>query len=388
LNHHRIFALAKKELKKTIREPAALFMIILFPVLLTLVFGTSFGAIGGTQLATYQIGVVNLDSTGTGQNWSQSFIAALTGTQILKIQTYADNGTAQYDLVQGKIQAVMLIPSNFRDSCDSFWRYPEEPSSWINTTIQLYLDSGSVFATQAIPPMVQQVLATSAFAKKQASFSMPIQISNPSLISVGKFTTFDFMAPGIFAYASIFITMIVAQSFVTDRENGSLRRINTTPTTPAEFMMSQAMSNMIIGLIQVALVFTTAYVIGYRPKGDAASLALAFGIITIFSLCNVGFGLITATLAKSAGAATGIAFLFILPQMFLGTFVVSALSQSAQAVGRFVPSYYVTDAVTSLFLRAAPPSSPTVLFDVAVVSFYSIGVLLVGIELFKRRSSF
>jgi hypothetical protein len=71
-------------------------------------------------------------------------------------------------------------------------------------------------------------------------------------------------------------------------------------------------------------------------------------------MCNVGFGLITATLAKSPGAATGISFIFIIPQMFLGTFVGFAMSPSAQAAGRFVPSYYVTDALTSLLLRGRP----------------------------------
>jgi len=192
------------------------------------------------------------------------------------------------------------------------------------------------------------------------------------------------MAPGIFAYAAIFLTMTVAESFTIDREKGLLRRINTTPTTPSEFMTSQAISNMFSALIQVALVFAMAYLVGYRPNVTPASFVLAFFIILIFALCNVGFGLITATIAKSPGVATGIAFIFIMPQMFLGTFVGTALSPSAQAAGRFVPSYYVTDALTSLLLRGASVSSPTILLDLAVVSTCSVIALLLGIVLFKK----
>jgi len=59
LNFQRVLPLVKKDLKKMIREPATLFLIILFPVILTLAFGASFGAIGGSQSTTYQIGVVN-----------------------------------------------------------------------------------------------------------------------------------------------------------------------------------------------------------------------------------------------------------------------------------------------------------------------------------------
>jgi len=163
-----------------------------------------------------------------------------------------------------------------------------------------------------------------------------------------------------------------------------LRRIHTTPTKPAEIMLSHTISNMIIALIQAVLVFAMAHLVGYRPTGDASSFAMAFTIVSLFSLCNVGFGLITATIAKSSGAATGLSFVFIMPQMFLGTFVGFALSPTAQLAGRFVPSYYVTDALTSLFLRGAPVLSSTVLLDLAVVSASSIATLLVGIILFGK----
>jgi len=384
MNFQRVFALAKKDLKKMVREPAALFLIILFPVVLTLAFGVSFGGIGGNQPATLQIGTLNMNLEGTSQQWESRFIGNLSATEILKVQVYSDNETAQTDLVQGRIQAVIMIPQNFEQSCDSFWNAPTDPSQWVNATVQVYLDSGSMFATQAIPPIVQQVLVTTIFEAQSASNATPVQISNPSLIQTSKTTMFDYVIPGIFAYASIFFTMTVAQSFTDDRENGLLRRINVTPTTATEFMSSQTISNMIGALIQAIVVFGMAFLIGYRPKGDITSLAMAFIIVLIFSLCNVGFGLITATIAKSSGAATGISFIFIMPQMFLGTFVGGALSSTSQSISKFVPSYYVTDALTSLFLRGAPVNSPTVLLDFAVVSVCSISTLLLGILLFRR----
>jgi len=384
LNSQRVFSLVGKDLKKTIRDPATLFIIILFPVILTLAFGAAFGAIGGTQQTRYQIGVVNMDLTGPYQQWSQRFMGNLTDTGILTIQDYPTNESAQGDLAQGKIQAVVAIPADFGQSCDSFWTAPTNPSLWVNTTVLLYLDSGSMFATQAIPPIIQQVLTTTLYGTQQATAPNPIQVGSPSLVEASELTMFDYMAPGVFAYAAIFLTMTVAQSLTTDRENGLLRRINTTPTTPSEFFTGQVISNMITALVQVALVFVMAFVVGYRPKGDVTSLALAFVIMSIFALVNVGFGLITATIAKSSGAATGLAFVFILPQMFLGTFVGAALSQSAQAASRFVPSFYATDALTSLFLRGAPASSTTVLVDLSVVSICSVVVMLLGIILFRK----
>jgi len=385
MNFQRILALVKKDLKHMIREPASLFLILLFPVVLTLAFGFSFGAIGGgAQQTTFQIGVVNTNENGLYPQYAQNFIANITNNEILIVESYADNQTAQLDLSQGKIQALLLIPADFGASCNAFQTAPDNSDQWINTTVSLYLDSGSMLAAQAIPPIIQQVLAVAIYGDQQATLARPIQIGNPSLVEVTKQTMFDYMAPGLFAYAAIFLTMTVAQSFTTDRENGLLRRMSVTPTTATEFMLSQVLTNMIIAVAQAVLIFAMAYAVGYRPDVGVGIYAFAFVLVLVFSLCNVGFGLITATVAKSSGAATGLSFLFILPQMFLGTFVGFALSSAAQTAGRFVPSYYVTDALTSLLLRKAPVTSSIVLLDFAVVSLSSIAVLALGILLFRK----
>jgi len=60
------------------------------------------------------------------------------------------------------------------------------------------------------------------------------------------------------------------------------------------------------------------------------------------------------------------------------------LSGSAQTAGRFVPSYYVTDALTSLLLRGASITSPLVILDIAIASLFSIAVLAIGIILYAK----
>ena len=383
MNLQIVSALAKKDLKKTLREPAALFMIFLFPVVFVLAFGASFGGIGGGQSVTYQIGVVNMDQTGSSQQWSQVFIDALSNTAILNVQAYTSNQTAQDDLTQGKFQAVMIIPSVFSESVASYQTVPNDPSRWVNATVLLYLDKGSIIATQAIPPIIQQVLAA-VFSQNQNKSLNPVQLETASLVEVTKLTAFDFMVPGMFTFASIFLIMMVSASFTEDRENGMMKRIRITPTSPTEFMTSQVLSNMVTAFVQALLVFLMAYVMGFRPDIDTPIYLLAFALVLVFSLSNIGFGLITAIIAKTPGAATGISFIFLLPQLFLGTFVGASLSGSAQTAGRFVPSYYVTDALTSLLLRGASITSPLVVLDIAIASLFSIAVLVIGIILYAK----
>lgn len=375
----RVIALAKKEMKKTIREPAVLFMIFLFPIVFVFAFGSAFG---GGEEPTYRIGVVNTDE-GTLVNASQTLLVAMSSTKILNLQIYADNNTAQNDLSQGSIQAILIIPNDFSQSFSTYQSAPSNPNAWKNSTIALYLDKGSLVATQAIPPIIQQIL-TSIAGQSQLTSTSPFHLDIASLVDVKVPSALDFIAPGMFTFASIFLIMMVAQSFTQDRENGMMKRIRITPTTSTELITSQVVSYMIIALIQAALVFAMMYAMGFRPPVDLPTYVFAFIIVLLFSLSNVGFGLITATIAKTSGAATGLSFLFVLPQLFLGTFVGASLSSGAQIAGKFVPSYYVTDALTSLFLRGASITSMTILLDTAIISVFCIAILAIGIILYEK----
>lgn len=129
-------------------------MIFLFPIVFVFAFGISFGSAGSEQL-TYKTAVVNMDQG----NASQILLAALSDTRIIDLQVYPDNKTAQDDLSEGKVQAVIVIPSDFTESFISYNAAPNDPSRWIKASIALYLDKGSLIATQAIPPIIQHSLA-------------------------------------------------------------------------------------------------------------------------------------------------------------------------------------------------------------------------------------
>ncbi len=384
MNLGRALALAKKDWKRIFREPAFLFIIILFPVMLTIAFGTSFGAVGGSQPTSFGVGVVALGGNSTS---STEFCQDLQATGVVKVTFFADNGSAQSALSQGQLQAVVLLPSGFQSAVQSFRSYPDDPAKWVNSTLSLYLDKGSALTAQVIPTIVTQVLSQGVLGIKETAQALPFTISAPSQVEVRGTTVFQSFAPGLFAFASIYVIMIVAQSYTTERENGLLSRILVTPTTSGDIVTGSVVSYLVIGLLQALLVFACVYALGYHPVAGTAGLLVGFFIITVFALCNIGFGLIAAALSRSAGAATGISFVFLMPQLFLGTFVGSALSSTAQTAGRFLPAYYVTDALTSLWTRGASVASPAILTDLAAVSASSVIILLVGVQVFKRFGS-
>lgn len=382
MKSQRVKALAKKEVRKIFRDPAVVFMVIMFPIVFVLAFGASFGGAGATQ-PSYVVGVVLTNHSNDSTDYARGLIEALSATGVLKPREYLNGQVAQEDLIQGRIQAVLVIPENIEESIATYRSDPENPSKWINTTIPLYLDKGSVIATQVIPTVLKQVVDAFTGVSRSCS-ATPIKVEVASLVEVRQVMSLEFIAPGMFTFASIFLIMMVAQTFTQDRESGMLKRVMTTPTTPAEFMMSYILAYAIIALIQALMLFVVMYLIGFRPSVGVPTYFLAFATVLIFSLSNVGFGLIAATISKSPGAATGASFIFIIPQLFLGTFVAFSLSPTAKLASMFVPSYYVTDALTTLFLREASPTSPAVLLDLLAVTASSIIILLAGILLYRR----
>jgi ABC-type transport system involved in multi-copper enzyme maturation permease subunit len=371
----RIRAIVKKDMTKLIRVPATLFMALLFPLILTGAFGLAFG--GGTAAGdtVYTIGIVDLDNS----TWSNLFIGNLSMSEVLINQSYDSDDTAQIDLAQGKVDAVIIIPDDFGVSLDSYWLNPLNASTWENTTIGLFVDRGSMIVSNALPPLIQQILLTTLYGEQTLSVAQPVTLGTPSGVQSSHNTQFDFMAPGMFAFAAIFLILIVAEGFTEERSAGILRRIQLTPTTPAEIIAGSTIAYMITGIFQIAIVFFAAGFMGFNVGTDPIKILFAFILVSLLVLCNVGFGLIAATLAKTPGTATGISFIFILPQMFFGTFV----PISSELI-KLVPSYYVTDALTSIFLREAGITSEIVIFDFFVMIGYCIVVVIAGIFMFAK----
>lgn len=193
---------------------------------------------------------------------------------------------------------------------------------------------------------------------------------------------FEFMVPGFIAISGLFMAIPVALSFSEDREQGLLKRINTTPTSAAEFMGSHVISNMIMAIIQVAIIFILTFLMGGMKLITLEGIILSFVIMVIFSLSTIGFGLITATISKSAKAAGGIVWIFLLPQQLLAANLYP-LPPETQIVTMFMPLHYASDALTLLFY-GVDLSNLRIWWDLMILVIFSIVLIVAGILLFKK----
>jgi ABC-2 type transport system permease protein len=198
-----------------------------------------------------------------------------------------------------------------------------------------------------------------------------------------QYTIFEIMVPGFLAYGSLLTIYDVAASVASEREMGIQRRINTTPLTSAEYITSQMISYTIKPLIQLVMGLGMATLVGYRPSTSIAGYLLVIFFLVILTFCSVGFGLITASFAKSASTAGGLAFIFIVPQQIFATFIPPVFLGAAKFAWT-LPSFYTTDSI-SLIFTGTPLTDPRIWLRLGILLIITLVIYCIGILLHELK---
>jgi ABC-type multidrug transport system permease subunit len=359
-------AIARSELKRVLREPAFLFVVLMFPIAMTLAFGTAFNS-PPLPASPASLAVVDLD----GGVYAQQMTAAISSSGYAVIIPSSSLNDSLDQLRSGGLDAVLVIPSGFTAEVAAL----RANGTAAPLSLPLYVAELSP-AALSMPEAVDAALWSTV--DPQSTTGSPLAL-NENRVASTQTRPFDVMVPGLFAFSAVFITMTVAQSLTSDREKGILARLGLTRMSSRQFMLGLVIVNSLLALIQAVLVLSLASALGYQVTALIGAIAVVV-LTMVFAMCSVGLGMITAAIAKSSGSATGIAFIFILPQMFLGTFVGSG--PSSQSISALMPAHYLTAAAAGL-LQGNVTSS--VLADTVILCIASLGIVLVGAYAFSRR---
>ncbi|MGC4806961.1 ABC transporter permease [Micromonospora sp. DT233] len=125
----------------------------------------------------------------------------------------------------------------------------------------------------------------------------------------------EIYVPITMALAIATVTMVTLLTVVANyRERGVLRRLSTTPVSPASLLVAQVAVNVGALLVGCALAWlVSATVFDVPPPGNAVGFVLAF---TLGSAAMCALALLVAAVAPSARASSGIGQLIYFPMMF------------------------------------------------------------------------
>jgi ABC-2 type transport system permease protein len=193
---------------------------------------------------------------------------------------------------------------------------------------------------------------------------------------------FEYLLPGTMGYAIIYMGMMVALALSEYREAGLLKRLESTPTSPYEYLGSLIIAYAIIAVFQALVVLLVARILGYVPLGGLVGLLLACVFLALLAVTAVGLGLLTATIAKSSGAASGLAVIYIVPMMMFGA-LLAVFNDTTRTIARFTPNFYVSDSLSIIFQQDSV-SDAAIWQNLLTLAIITLVIVVAGIQLFKR----
>lgn len=138
------------------------------------------------------------------------------------------------------------------------------------------------------------------------------------------------------------------------RQRGIWQRLRSAPLSRSEFMLARALATTLIGLFQITVIYLAASLV-FKVRIEGSWLGfIAVGIS--FCLLNATFGLMLATLGRSASTTRGLAMMTTLLLVMIGGAWVPAFlfPRWLQNASRYVPTRWAVDGLDGTTWRGLP----------------------------------
>ncbi|HDQ05476.1 MAG TPA: ABC transporter permease [Candidatus Bathyarchaeota archaeon] len=409
---NQVAAVAKTDFLGVLRNKAAIFFTLLFPLFFIIIVGFTFGNVGSGGSSRIDVGVVNLDGESIAVNATYSsnstigdqFVQAME-TANFTVKGYDEygnrdlNGTAAYAISRGNIDAIVVIPANFSETLT--FQYIDNMGAPIPTKahLELYVDPTDPTGSQ----IIQQSLLgfTSGFVKhyqqeaiKQAPSNLQAYIevlADPIIVTAGEekgiqeIPWINYMVPGTLGLVLIWSGLNHASmTIATERTKGTFQRMVIAPVSPMVVLLGKLISAMTI-VYMSAFIMLLSGVLLFQVQlyWNIPVIILA---IFLGALSAIGIGLIISSITKNEEAANSIAVIISVPlQFFIGAFFpLSIMPEAAQVFGNALPFTKLVDAMQDIMTRNLPFDAviPEMLYlAVSGLILFTIGTIAYRIAL-------
>ena len=164
----------------------------------------------------------------------------------------------------------------------------------------------------------------------------------------------DFLAPGVLALAVMSTAMVslgIATGF--ERQYGVLKRLGVTPLGRRALLAAKTLAVLVIELVQVVVIGTVAWALGWRPDGDVA-LALAAALLATVAFAGIGL-LMAGTLRGEVTLAAANGLYLVLLLLGGMVFPLDRLPGALRAVAELLPAAALSTALDAALTTGAAP---------------------------------
>jgi ABC transporter DrrB family efflux protein len=333
--------LSRVKFLEFVREPEAIFWVLVFPVLLSLALGIAFRAKAPGPLA---VAVAD----GPGADEAARALGADPGLHA-KVQTERD---ARESLRTGRVALVVLPGETV-----TYWFDPARDES-----------------------RVARLAADAALQRAAGRFD-PRKTALREMTEKGS-RYIDFLVPGLLGMNLMGTGMWgIGFSIVTARSRGLLKRLVATPMRKRDYLLGQMLGRMAFLIPEVAVLVGFAHLaFGVPVNGSLLALALVAGL---GASAFTGIGLLVAARPRTIEGVSGLMNFVMLPMwIFSGVFFSpSRFPDAMRPVIRLLPLTALNDALRSVMIDGATLAS--VAGELGLLCVWGVLTFAVALSLFR-----
>ena len=372
----RALAIARKEARQLVRDPAYLGLSVVVPVLLILLLGYQLSL----DVKGLLVAVVDRDRSW----WSREYVDGVVHSEYFQLVGVLDSTEEAREWIRsGRARVVIEIPPDFGRRLSA-----GEPTALGVTVDGSFPTRGQISAgyVEAISSLYNQRLLREYLSQRGAGDTAPWPVQmelavwyNPTLESK------NFIVPGMLVVIlMIFPPLLSALVIVRERESGTILNLYCSPAGRWDILAGKALPYVGVSYLDFLLIYAASIWL-FQVRFVGAVWVLALGAL-LYSVCTVGLGLLISTVTRSQLAAMLATFLGAVAPAFTfsGIFTPAA---SLDAVGRFVsrliPATYFMDVVRGSYLKGGgvAPYLPSL----ATLALYAVLIYMAAWLALRKR---
>lgn len=311
--------------KEYTRDGGLIFISILFPVILAIIFGVVFKD-SKEEVTRLDIGIIN----GEGQIYEKI------------LEQYKDNeiieGSEEEETIaleKGKRDIVFKLPTIKYQAANDY-------------SIEILYDSTNDDINDSLLSNIRH-----SFIEMEDSITGNLRKINVGFNGINKgekTSTFSYIFPGILAMTLMQLGLYGSLEYLKLRDNKVMRSLAVTPLSRSAYFGSDLLLRVLIGYVQAVILLSIGYFLfGLEIMGNLFSLS---ALILLGSLTFTSIGYLLVSIAKSTLTGNVLIQIVMMIMVFLSGifFKTSTMPGYLQQVMKILPLTYLGDAIRQVML--------------------------------------
>jgi ABC-2 type transport system permease protein len=383
----KAFALAAVNLRRLLRDRSNIFFVFVFPMLLILVLGVSFG--GGTDP---RFGIVVGDGVGP---LGEDLLATLETIPDVEVEQVAHEDDLVTAIERGQLQGGVVVPADYdatilegRDVEIRYVARQDELGLQLGETVRAAvaeqgqrLRAARFYATETGGSLDEGLSRADA----TAAVIVPVEVATTTAgeaIFPASLGRFDLGASSMLLLFIFLTSMTSAVALIETRRLGLSRRMLATPTSSGTIVTGEALGRFGVAMVQGLFIMLGSLILfgvdWGEPLGSAA-------LLVSFALVGAGAGMLLGSVLRTEQQAIGLGLLVGLGLGALGGCMVplELFSPAMRTVAHLTPHAWALDGYAELVRHDG--SLADVLPYVGILLGYA--AVLLGLAAWRLRRS-